>query len=150
MYNRDGGLDASLGGTMVTKAQAALAHHTLKSLNVAQIGHGSDVIQLFCVDRGTNVHASTLVYLGDNFIPQSVRSVATKPLTDQPSSITTYLVLEEEHFQISLHYEGDFTRLELENFFYLTNEFEELAYHWRRIFDEKDRQDLIHIPIKNQ
>jgi hypothetical protein len=134
---------------MVTKAEAALAFTTLWTFHIAHIGKEFQGIRIRRNSTDSKVHMSTCVYKGENYIPQSVRKIAEKPLFDQPSSFFTYLVFEEDRFQISLHHTGNFSSDERHKFYEALREFEEIAYRWRDIFKEKDQEDLIHIPVNN-
>lgn len=135
---------------MVTKEEAKEAFFRLSALRIARIGDVSDGVFLQPLDFGAKLHLSTLVYSGDKFIPFSVRQAATTHLETPYSHIHTWLSFDEELYQIFLHHEGDFSDVGIEELHELASEFEDAAFKWREIFEEKDRQDLVHIPIQSK
>lgn len=135
---------------MVTKEEALLAFERLSALRIARIGNAQQGFFLQPVDFGTKVHLSALVYRGDKFIPPSVRKAAHSKLETPYSRIHTWLVFDEELFQISLHHIGSFSNVGVEELQELASEFEDATLKWRDIFEERDRQDLVHVPIQSR
>jgi hypothetical protein len=129
---------------MVTKREAEHTLENLHSLRITKIGKASDALFFQPVDFGTKLHMSTVVYTGEKYIPPSVRKAASEPLDLKPM-IPTWLSIEEELFEISLHYIGGVGEMDVEELYEISAIFEETAIRWRQIFEEKDRQDLIHV-----
>jgi len=135
---------------MVTKEEAKEAFLRLSALRIARIGDSADGLFLQPLDFGAKLHLSTLVYRGDKFIPLSVRQAATFHLETPYHLIHTWLTFDEELYQISLHHESDFSDVGIDELREIASEFEDAAFKWREIFEEKDRQDLVHIPIQSK
>lgn len=132
------------GNNMITKEEAQEAFDRLSTLRVARIGDSMNGLFLQPLDFGQKLHISALVYAGDKFIPLSVRKAASEPLGIK-QALPTWLIFEEELFQISLHYMGSLEGTAPSDLHELTLGFEETAIVWRQIFEEKDRQDLVHV-----
>lgn len=135
---------------MVTKEEVQTAFQRLSALRIARIGDASQGLFLQPVDLGSKLHLSTVVYRGDRYIPQSVRDASRFHLETPYRQIHTWLILDEELFQISLHHIGNFANIDVGELYEITAEFEDAASKWREIFEEKDRQDLVHIPIQSK
>jgi hypothetical protein len=149
MYNINRGYK-NMGRSMVTKEEVEAAFLRLSSLRIARIGNASQGLFLQPVDLGSKIHLSTLVYKGDNYIPPSVREASHFHLETPYSQIHAWLNVDEELFEISLHHIGNFSNIGIDELQEITSEFEDAAYKWREIFEEKDRQDLVHIPIQSK
>ncbi len=135
---------------MVTKEEVQSAFSQLSTLRIAKIGAGAQGLFLQPIDLGSKLHLSTIVYRGDRFIPKSVRRAAHSRLETPYSKIHTWLSLDEGEYQIILHHIGNFSNVGIDELQEITSEFEDAAFKWREIFDEKDRQDLVHIPISTR
>lgn len=135
---------------MVTREEVQVAFHRLSTLHIARIGNASTGLFLQPVDSGSKIHLTTLVYRGDRFIPPSVRKAANSSLETPYSRIHTWLSVDEELYQISLHHIGSFSNVGIEDLHEIASEFEDAAFKWREIFEEKDRQDLVHIPVQSK
>src|ERR1700733_9790245 len=129
---------------MTTKAEAALALQCLRYLKNAKIGKSDDALFLRPLDSGTKLHMTTQVYGGEKYIPYSVRERASHAL-DLIPTIQTWLSIEEDLFQISLNYHDHIDEMDAGGLYEITLLFEEIAIRWRQIFEEKDRQDLVHV-----
>ncbi|MBS0637873.1 MAG: hypothetical protein JSS12_10205 [Verrucomicrobia bacterium] len=130
---------------MVTKEEVQTAFDRLSTMRIARIGTASQGLFLQPIDLGTKLHATTIVYRGDNYIPQSVRDAVRFHLETPYRQIHTWLTVDEELFQISLHHIGNLSNIGLEELQEIASEFEDAAFKWREIFEERDRQDLVHI-----
>jgi hypothetical protein len=135
---------------MVSKEEAKVAFDRVSALHIARIGNASTGLFLQPLDYGAKIHLSTLVYRGDKFIPHSVRKAAKYQLETPYSKIHTWFVFDEELYQISLHHVGDFNDVNVDELHEIASEFEDAAFKWREIFEEKDRQDLVHIPAQSK
>lgn len=109
--------------------------------------HGYQV-SIKLVDSAHKVSLSTKIYQGSNYIPQSVRSCLVKGLPNHHSEIHTSVSLDEQNFQIRLHYLGKSDHLNPSTFSSLLEEFSWIAEEWRYFLDEHDRHDLIHVHVK--
>lgn len=138
------------GRSMVTKEEVQTAFARLSTLRIARIGNALQGLFLQPVDLGSKLHLSTLVYRGDKYIPPSVREAVHFHLETPYSQIHTWLSVDEELFQITLHHIGNFSNIGVDELQEITSEFEDAAFKWREIFEEKDRQDLVHIPIQSK
>lgn len=98
------------------------------------------------LDNGSKFALSALVYEGGNYIPRSVRNCIRE--TVFPSPIKTNLKVDEEHYQISLHYEGGAHHLNDSRIHSLLEEFNSLVADWRLTLDEHDKNDLVHVRVK--
>lgn len=97
-------------------------------------------------NQGSHFELSTTVYEGGNYIPASVRKCITTLAF--PSPIQTHLNVDEDHFQISLHYTGNSNNLNDIRFHNLLDEFNVLVDKWRLKLDENDKNDLVHVHVK--
>lgn len=134
---------------MITKEEAAVAHKTLSFNKVAKIGHFSMLFVLEQIDFSQNIHINTLVYQGDKFIPFGVRQAASVRVDELQRYIRTWLVINEEKYQITLHSTEKFTS-DIEKFREILSEFEDVAVKWKEILEERDREDLVHIPAQSK
>ena len=139
-----------MGHAMITKEEVRTAFQRLSTLRIARIGNASQGLFLQPVDLGSKLHLSTLVYRGDKYIPPSVREAVHFHLETTYSQIHTWLSLDEELYQITLHHIGNFSNIGIDELQEITSEFEDAAFKWREIFEQKDRQDLVHIPIQSK
>ncbi len=134
---------------MVTKEEAKVAFSRLSALRIARIGDESQALFLQPVDFGTKLHLTAQVYHGDKFIPPGVREAVHFHLETPYTKIHTWLSVDEELYEITLHHIGNFTS-DVDELQEVSSEFEDAAFKWREIFEERDRQDLVHIPIKSK
>jgi hypothetical protein len=134
---------------MVTKEEVQTAFSRLSTLRIARIGDATQGLFLQPVDLGTKLHLSTVVYHGDRFIPPSVRQAVHYHLETPYSRIHTWLHVDEELYQITLHHIGSFSN-DVDELQEVASEFEDAAIKWREIFEERDRQDLVHIPMRSK
>lgn len=115
--------------------------------NVAQISLGGSDLFIRVFDDGSKISLATPVYYGGNFIPKSVRnSISEKSLFNR-FSIKTSLAVDENRFQVNLHYVGQLEEMNNHKFFELLEEFTRLAHAWRAYLDENDRNDLVHVRV---
>ncbi len=110
------------------------------------LAFGSD-ITVRVVDQASKLALATPVFVGENYIPHSIRSsVARDTLPFVRRQIRTYLSINEADFQVSLNYLGSVDSLEPFKFEELLEEFCYIADEWKRYLDEQGRQDLVYIP----
>jgi len=125
-----------------------------KILRKLLIGHqlemlvGDSTIAMQTVDGGTKLILSSLVYVGGNFIPFSVRRCVQNVGRKDRYALRTFLSMDEQNYQVSLKYIGLTKDLNSEEFRGLIDEFSQQADEWRLYLDEHDRNDLIYIPVK--
>lgn len=134
---------------MVLREETEEAYKRLSVSKSATVGELPFLFFLRRVHFGTAVHINTLVYQGDRFVPQGVREVASHPIAEMQRYLRTWLIIDEENYQISLHCTEIFTS-DFEKFSEILSEFEDVAMKWRDIFEERDRQDLVYIPIQSR
>lgn len=109
---------------------------------------GSDVLIRF-LDDSSKVSLSTPVYAGGNYIPHSVRQgLARLPAFIHESPMKTTFTIDENHFQIYLHYLGAIRPPLQKDMQVLLEEFGWLAEKWRLYLDERDKNDLIHVKVE--
>lgn len=108
---------------------------------------GIDVL-VRAFDGASKVSLNTSVYLGGNFIPQSVRRCLNEKAIFANDHIKTYFSIDEEHFTIYLNYLGTLQSLKSTQLKVLLEDFAFLADNWRLRLDEHDKQDLVHVRVK--
>lgn len=133
---------------IVEKELRKLLHQLVKE-EVAQITLGGSSVTVHVFDNSTKISLSSPVYFGGNFIPKSVRHSLTLTPAFQKGHIKTYFNVDETDFRISLNYVGGLDHLNKRMFIDLLEEFSWLADEWRLYLDEHDKNDLIHVRIKN-
>lgn len=118
----------------------------LKRDKSAQIEIYGSPLAIGLFEEAHKISLSTVVFHGSNFIPLSVRACLTKRDTPvHPSTISTYISLDEHSCSVKLNYIGKWEMLDPKTFDHLLDEFCWLAEEWRVYLDEHGRQDLIHI-----
>lgn len=120
-----------------------LIHHEAARI---KMGRGEIFVRIF--DDSSKMVLSTPVYSGDKFIPFNVRRCVTTHRPLEENSIPTFLKLDEQKYQVHLHYLGTVDSLNHQKFKKLLQEFHWIAEEWRDILDEHDRNDLIHVPVQ--
>lgn len=115
--------------------------------NVAHISLGGSDVLIRVFDDASKISLLTTVYDGGNFIPKSVRTgISHKSLFTQ-ASIKTSLAIDENQYQVNLHYLGHLEHFNNKNFVHLLEEFTWLAHAWRAYLDEHDKNDLIRVRV---
>jgi len=115
--------------------------------DVFQISFLGSEITIRVFDSASKIALSTPVYYGGNFIPKSVRTgISHKSLFTQ-ASIKTSLAIDENQYQVNLHYLGHLEHFNNKNFVHLLEEFTWLAHAWRAYLDEHDKNDLIRVRV---
>ncbi|MCB1113583.1 MAG: hypothetical protein KDK62_02380 [Chlamydiia bacterium] len=117
----------------------------LQQNKVTEFSLAGSVVTLKVSDSNKAINLSAPVYWGGNFIPISVREAIKKRPPFDDRVIETYLTLDDEAFQVILHYDGQAQAAKPEVFGALMDEFGYLVDHWREWLDEKDRDDLVHV-----
>lgn len=100
------------------------------------------------LDHGSQFLLSSSVYKGGNYIPASVRKCLTVKNAFPLAPLKTTLEVDEEHFEIFLHYQGAYSTLNQVRFHNLLEDFNLIADAWRLKLDENDKNDLIHVRVK--
>jgi hypothetical protein len=124
---------------------------SLKNEKVANISKGNSDITIRFLEESGKLLLTTTVYFGGNFIPESVRKSLKEELPIDQQSIRTFLTIDEGAFRVSLNYLGllgNFANFDIKEANALLEEFNWIADEWRYILDQRDRNDLIHIPAK--
>lgn len=107
---------------------------------------GSD-ITIKMIDESSKLSLTTLVYDGENYIPNSVRNCLSHKLPSF-TPILTFLTVDEHRFQVKLNYLGRAESLDREDLKVLLENFGEMAEKWRLYLDEHGKNDLIHVRVK--
>jgi len=131
---------------IVEKDFRKLVHQLIKD-EAAQIQLGGSDLTVHVLDNATKIFLSTPVYLGDNFIPKSVRASLSKKPSFEHEHVAGYLSVNEEHSSVALNYLGRLDHLKKRMFIDLLEDFSSLAEEWRLYLDENDKHDLIHVRI---
>lgn len=100
-------------------------------------------------DNGSKLALATSIYEGGNYIPKSVRLGMEKKPSFHPNAIRTFLKVDEDHYQVSLHYLGPLGSINDFQLQELLEEFNGMADEWRLFLDERDKNDLIYIHAKH-
>ena len=104
-------------------------------------------IQAF--DNSTKFSLSIPIYVGENYIPQSVRAGVKKILSFQKNQILkTTMTIDEESYCVFLRYVGSTENFNSSQFVYIVEEFNSLADKWRIYLDDRDKNDLVYIHAK--
>lgn len=104
---------------------------------------GSD-INLRVVDEASKLVISTSVFYGGNYIPMSVRKSIGEKLSNH-SEIRTFLTVDEQHYQVNLHYLGHAHTLSHHHLKDLLEQFGSIAEKWRVYLNEHGKNDLIYV-----
>jgi len=132
---------------IVEKEFRKLVHQLVKE-EVAQIVLGHSEVTVHVLDHAAKISLSSVIYFGGNFIPKSVRKCLTQtPIFAKERPLKTSFTVDEENFQISLHYLGGLNHLNKRMFVDLLEEFSSLADDWRLYLDEHDKNDLIYVHV---
>jgi hypothetical protein len=106
-------------------------------------------ITIQTVDRdGSKLSLSAPVYVGTDFIPQSVRHSLLEKVSFTNEKMKTFFSVDEGHFRVFLVYLGQSESLNQKKFKTLLEDFTLLANAWRAFLDEHDKRDLIHVRVK--
>ncbi len=129
---------------MIIESELDRLIHQLIKDEIAEIKLGDSNIIVHVFERATKISLTSAVYVGENFIPMSVR----KSLSTQPDfakgALSNRLSLDEKNYRIQLHYTGNLSNLNKRMFVDLLEEFSWLAEQWRLFLDEHDKQDLVY------
>lgn len=116
-----------------------------KPINVAF--DGLDIMIRFFDDE-SKLSLKSTVYRGSDYIPQSVRHCLTHKMHRYGPEIRTFLSVDENRFQVNLHFLGHAESLSRNDFKEILEEFGTLAEKWHHYLDDHDQRDLIHVKIK--
>ncbi|WP_075882509.1 hypothetical protein [Candidatus Protochlamydia sp. W-9] len=133
---------------LIEKDIQKILHQLAEGSGIPIPVEGSDINIRF-LDNDSKLSLSSSVYHGGNYIPSSVRDcLFHKSPFSHLSSIYTYLFIDEQRYQIYLHYLGHANILNLEELKNLLEEFNAIAEKWRFYLDEHDKHDLIYVRVK--
>lgn len=106
-------------------------------------------ITIQVLDNSTKFSLSIPIYVGENYIPKSVRAGAKQILPFQKTqTLKTTLTIVEENYCVFLHYLGATENFNSCQFIYVVEEFSFLADKWRIYLDDRDKNDLVYIHAK--
>jgi hypothetical protein len=108
---------------------------------------GFDILIRFLEDA-SKLSLKTTVYFGGNYIPTSVRHSVSHKSPTIAASIPTFFTIDENNFQIHLHYLGPADAISNTELKSLLEEFGSVAQKWRNQLDEHDRNDLVYVRVK--
>lgn len=111
----------------------------------AEIDTGSiEPLSIHLSDNRSQISLFTVVYVGQEYIPNGVRTCLDKEAPFQ-NPLRTYLTIDEEQYKIYLNYTDGIDHLSHETLNELLEEFNMAADEWRLYLDENDKKDLIHV-----
>ncbi len=120
----------------------------LKLYGRAQVpSSGSNVVVEFS-RAADQLSFETLVYQGENYIPPSVRLCLSPSFRGPASNLKSTLSIDENSYSVSLHYQENTPLLTQDILMSLLEEFSWLSEEWRRVFDDHDKRDLVHVRVK--
>lgn len=129
---------------MVLEQDFANTIQELVKHEFATIQIGESKIHIHVLEATKKLSLSTLVYRGENYLPDSVRQAM---LHQSPFArkIHTFLRVSEPDFEIELRYLGDLESLSKKEFRNLLEDFAVIADEWRTYLDDHDKKDRIHV-----
>lgn len=120
-----------------------------KQLNETDQGFievGGMPITVKALDEIFHLLCSTPVYSGGNYIPKSVRaSLSSPPRAVASPRLSTFLKIDEENFQVNLHYRGHVDYFDMMKMRGVLQEFSDIAREWQLYLDEQGRHDLVYV-----
>lgn len=99
-------------------------------------------------DDSSKLTLTTPVYIGDTYFPKSVRQSLSNTPAFAPSSILTYLLVDESKFCITLNFVGKLGDLSEEDLRKILEEFSFRAQEWRLYFEGHEKRDLLPLRVK--
>ncbi len=131
------------GPTMVIEKTAEQALSQLINQKEAQIAVGDFLISIRIFDNASKLTFSTPVFMGEKYIPLSVRGCLFEKFPEQ--TIKTYLSVDELNYRVNLHYLGTTAGLDFGRFKDLLEEFAQIADLWSSWLDDHDRRDFVYV-----
>lgn len=128
---------------MVIAKSAEQALSWLISQNETQIQVGESLIAMRVFDNASKLTFSTPVFVGEKFIPLSVRGCLFDQFPEQ--TIKTYLSVDEANYSVNLHYVGTVENLDNRSFKDLLEEFAGIADLWRGWLDDHDQREYVYV-----
>lgn len=116
--------------------------------DVAYVQVGESDITIHLRDGASKLVLVVPVFIGDDFIPKSVRECIKHKAPFSQSYIKTNFSIDEKHFRIMLSYVGKMEDLNHSTFKDLLEEFGWLADEWRSFLEDHGKQDLVHVHVK--
>jgi hypothetical protein len=120
-----------------------LSHHRTVELSM-----NGFVIMTQLAPLGNVLSLRTVVYQGYDYIPPSVRLCLNSTFMGPISPLRVQLDLNEETFEIALAFSDPMRKITEEALLALLEEYTWLAEEWRRILDDHDKRDLVHVHPK--
>lgn len=124
-----------------------LVDHLIRRGRVEIPSNGSRILVEFSA-RSELLSFQSKVYQGEDYIPPSVRLCLAPSFRGPASNLLTSLLLNEDTFSVSLHFSDRLPQLTHDVLLTLVEEFGWLAEEWRRVLDDHDKRDLVHVPVK--
>ncbi len=97
---------------------------------------------------GALLNMKTTVYQAVNYIPPSVRQCLSPQFKGPISPLRTFLHLDEEKYAVSLNFDESIQHITQDTLTYLLEEFSWVAEEWRRLLEDHDQRDLLHVRAK--
>lgn len=120
-----------------------LSDHDLAAIN---IDGNSIVVRM--VNDASKISLTSVLWQGNNFIPLSVQEVVQNSQRLLNGFNGARLILHEERFLVYLHYSEPIEELSHHLFIEVLETFSSQTTRWRRILDDNDKRDLIHVRIR--
>ncbi len=124
----------------VEKALFQLAHDTETQISV---GHFHVDMRIF--DGASKMSLSTPVYVGENYIPRSVRGCLAGQAPFSENTLNTFLTVEEATFRVILHYVCGVEKLDHIRCKVILEDFARTADMWCDWLDDHDKRDLVYV-----
>ncbi len=133
---------------MILEKEISKLLSDLASNERSQVCLNGCVVSVNVEDQGKTLLLTTPVYYGGNYIPKSVRSSLKQKAPFDQLRISTSLEIDEDNFSVSLKYRGEMAPVGYNGIVDLLEDFSWLAEKWRDYLDEKDRNDLVYVPVQ--
>lgn len=108
--------------------------------------HGWQLLIEFSSEEGLFI--SVPVYKGEGYFPPSVREALKSNQLEGLSHLKTYYSVDEDGPTITLRYQGPAQDLARATLLPLLEEFSWVAEQSWHYFDDRDKHDLVHLPVK--
>lgn len=132
---------------MIIEKELKKLFHQLNEREAAQISLDGFDVCIRVLNNESKLSLSTVVYLGGNYIPGSVRNCISLKNPFSHSIMHTSLSIDEDTFQIHLNYLGLLENVNTQKFIDLLEEFTHIAQEWKSFLDDHDKNDLVYVRI---
>ena len=133
---------------MLLDSEIEKLYRTLLSNDSAKIYFCGFELIIRVIDNASKLSLTTPVYFGQDYIPKSVRKCISAAPPFHAENIKTFVSLNNDNFQVLLHYLGKMDALNNYKFKELLTDFCAVAEMWREYLDENDRKDLLHVHVQ--